>query len=108
MQFCSDPNCECQKDPAHPSRNPFGPNLNGSFTPLPAPPDAPRPSNNKARKPGIRVSQMRNQKCPCGSGKKFKKCCMKLQQVMTPVPGRVIVNGWTEKDYYLAAHQRVA
>ena len=25
---------------------------------------------------GKRLSKMRNQPCPCGSGKKFKKCCI--------------------------------
>lgn len=26
-----------------------------------------------------RKSAMRNENCPCGSGKKFKKCCMHKQ-----------------------------
>jgi len=28
----------------------------------------------------------RNDPCPCGSGKKFKKCCLKQQQQQTPPP----------------------
>ena len=40
-----------------------------SFSPLLADPDLPEPYRRKAPKLG------RNEPCPCGSGKKFKKCC---------------------------------
>jgi len=55
MQHCDDPNCSC----------------NGPDNTPPAPPKAP-----KGRKDGVPINRLRNEPCPCNSGKKFKKCCM--------------------------------
>ena len=41
----------------------------GSNVDLPKPQDAPKPVKRDMPKVG------RNEPCPCGSGKKFKKCC---------------------------------
>lgn len=56
-------------------------------------------------KPGIPIGQMRNKACPCDSGKKFKKCCMRKLKAIDPT-SRVQVPGWTEKDYYFARNPK--
>jgi hypothetical protein len=43
-------------------------------TPPPRPPAPPRPL---PRKPEVPRKVGRNDPCPCGSGKKFKHCCMR-------------------------------
>jgi hypothetical protein len=50
--------------------------FNSPLPPLPAPAwKAPMPGTNRIVREETRVG--RNDPCPCGSGKKFKKCCMK-------------------------------
>jgi preprotein translocase subunit SecA len=45
--------------------------------PLPPPP-APAPASYTAPQPFVRQPKIgRNDPCPCGSGKKYKKCCGK-------------------------------
>jgi len=48
--------------------------------------DLPKPQNLKGKNkinftPELRQSKKvgRNEKCPCGSGKKYKKCCLKQE-----------------------------
>jgi preprotein translocase subunit SecA len=49
--------------------------LGGDNNPIPLVEFLPSPGVNKNR--GIRTEKIgRNDPCPCGSGKKYKKCCM--------------------------------
>jgi hypothetical protein len=43
------------------------------------PPLPPVPGLTLPRKPETKKKVGRNEPCPCGSGKKFKNCCMKKQ-----------------------------
>ncbi len=43
------------------------------------PPVPPAPRLMLPRKPEAKQKVGRNDPCPCGSGKKFKNCCMKKQ-----------------------------
>jgi len=43
------------------------------------PPRPPAPRPTPPRKPEGKQKVGRNDPCPCGSGKKFKNCCMKKQ-----------------------------
>lgn len=45
--------------------------------PRPKPSIPPAPPLTLRRKPEVKQKVGRNDPCPCGSGKKFKKCCMK-------------------------------
>lgn len=42
----------------------------------------------------------RNDPCPCGSGEKYKKCCLKKQenQIQQQKEIRGIINGFTQKS----------
>lgn len=37
-------------------------------------------TNNSVKEKRVKVG--RNEKCPCGSGKKYKKCCIKIERKM--------------------------
>jgi transposase-like protein len=45
---------------------------------IPQPSGTPRPSAIAALPHGLKIS--RNHPCPCGSGKKFKRCCLSSQE----------------------------
>jgi hypothetical protein len=47
--------------------------------PKPKPPVPPGPRLTLPRKPEVKQKVGRNDPCPCGSGKKFKNCCMRKQ-----------------------------
>ena len=47
--------------------------------PRATPPQPPAPRLALPRKPEVKQKVGRNDPCPCGSGKKFKNCCMKKQ-----------------------------
>jgi hypothetical protein len=47
--------------------------------------DRPKPAPSSARKQG------RNEPCACGSGRKFKKCCLSSGLVEAPAPSRAFV-----------------
>ena len=44
----------------------------------------PRPGSRRAREPA------RNAPCPCGSGKKYKQCCLKRGIRLQPLPGGAV------------------
>jgi hypothetical protein len=82
MRYCDNPNCECHKD------EPVN--------------DGPQVLEAKPPKAGISIGRMRNKPCPCGSGRKFKACCIRKA-----AGGRVVIPGWNAKDYS-ALNDRVA
>jgi len=69
----------------------FHPEDSGPTEPLepeiPLPPPAPVPASYVAPKPYVSEPKIgRNDPCPCGSGKKYKKCCGKGRRMTAEIP----------------------
>jgi hypothetical protein len=99
MQYCDDPNCkQCFPDGAE-FYTVVGGSSWGKTESLLSHPAIQRSmaraaaeDGEKTRKRGLSIAAMRNVRCPCGSGLKFKRCCInKPGKHWDLVNGRVVV-----------------
>lgn len=72
MQYCEDPNCkDCHGPPGSEKYERW--QLEQAVAAAKAAEETGRP---KLPQTGVPIGRLRNRPCPCGSGKKFKKCCL--------------------------------